>query len=205
MASITLLGPILTSSQGAAAAAGDDISLVGGAGGTSSGAGAAVKLTGGAGTAGNADGGCIVVTTGAKQGTGSDGFIRMVGVISRKQASPGTMTTAATISVANMVIGIIVATPSAGATAAYTLPTGTVMDAAGAVPAALAANDSFDLTIINVAAALADTITLTAASGFTIVGDPIVQSAHASSTRLASGTFRCRKTAANTFVAYRMA
>lgn len=35
-------------------------------------------------------------------------------------------------------------------------------------------------------------------------GDPIVQSAHVSSTRLAIGTFRCRKTAANTYVAYRI-
>jgi hypothetical protein len=121
---------------------------------------------------------------------------------SRRQGAPTAMTTAATISVAGMLGGIITATHAAGATAAYTLPTGTVMDAAD--PADFEANESFDVTIINLSTAAADTVTLTAASGFTIVGDPIVQSAHVSSTRSNSGTFRCRKTAANTYVAYRI-
>ena len=120
------------------------------------------------------------------------------------QAAPTAMTVAATISVAAIKAGLITATHSAGATAAYTLPTGTVMDAA--LTADIIINDSFDFTIINLSAALADTITLTAAAtGFTIVGQATVDSAHGDSEFPSSGTFRCRKTAANTFVAYRTA
>jgi hypothetical protein len=36
------------------------------------------------------------------------------------------------------------------------------------------------------------------------VGQPIIESVHASALSLASGTFRCRKTAPNTWVAYRI-
>ena len=119
------------------------------------------------------------------------------------QAAPTDMTVAATITTAAMKAGLIAATHDAGATAAYTLPTGTVMDAD--LTSDIIVNDSFEFTIINLSAALADTITLTAAEGFTIVGQATVDSAHDNSEFPSSGTFRCRKTAANTFVAYRTA
>jgi len=112
------------------------------------------------------------------------------------------MTTAATITVAALKAGLITGTHAAGATQAYTLPTGTVMDAA--LTSFIIANDSFDFTIINLSANLADTITLTAAAGFTIVGQATIDSAHVDSEFPSSGTFRVRKTAANTFVAYRL-
>jgi len=61
------------------------------------------------------------------------------------------------------------------------------------------------VSVINLSAALADTITMTANTGFTLVGNAIVESAHADSEWMSSGLFRIRKTAANTFVAYRLA
>jgi len=159
-------------------------------------------VTGGAAASTNGDGGSVVLTPGAKAGTGIVGVIVTAGVVAKKQAAPTAMTTAATIAVAGMLNGIITATHTAGATAAYTLPTGTDMDAA--LPADFDADKAFDVTIINLSSAAVDTVTVTAGADFTIVGEPIVQSAHSTSTRLNSGTFRCRKNAANTFVAYRV-
>ena len=122
----------------------------------------------------------------------------------RKQLAPVAMTVAATITVEAILNGLITATHAEGATQAYTLPTGTVMEAA--LSAFMINDDSFDFNIVNLSAAAANTITLTAADGFTIVGQPIV---HANefevSYYLGTGTFRVRRTAENTFVAYRIA
>lgn len=129
--------------------------------------------------------------------------IPLRGVIVKTQAAPPTMTTVASILAADMLAGIISATPTAtGATVAYTLPTGALMDQA----VDFAINDSFDWTLINSALAAADTITVTAASGHTIVGGPIVQSLHATTGGITgySAVFRTRKTAADTFVTYRV-
>lgn len=119
------------------------------------------------------------------------------------QGDPTAMTTAATITVAGILSGIITGTHAAGATQAYTLPTGTLLDAASD----MAVGDSFNWSLINLSAAAVDTITLTAGTDHTIVGNPIVQSAH-SSTGGAYGNsamWRTRKTAANTFITYRIA
>ena len=118
------------------------------------------------------------------------------------QAAPVAMTVAATITEAALRSGLITGTHAAGATQAYTLPTGAVLDAA--LPPDFVVNSSFDFTIINLSAALADTITLTASDGITIVGQAAIDSAHADSEFPSSGTFRVRKTAADTFVAYRI-
>ena len=123
----------------------------------------------------------------------------------RKQAAPVAMTGAATITTAAILNGLITATQATGGTIAYTLPTGAVMDAA--LTSDIIANDSFDFTIINLSPADGDTITLTApATGITIVGSAIVSSNEfESSYYLNTGTFRLRKTAADTFIVYRIA
>ena len=79
---------------------------------------------------------------------------------------------------------------SAAATVAGTVPTGTVMDAASE----FAISDSFDWSVIKVGA---NAFTVTAATGHTLVGDAVVATA-------TSAVFRTRKTAANTFVTYRI-
>lgn len=120
-----------------------------------------------------------------------------------RQVTPTAKTTAATLTIAELLTGIITATHTAGATVAYTLPTGTDTDAA----LTFATNDSFDWSLINLSAAAADTITLTANTAHTIVGNAIVQSVHATTGLIygSSALFRTRKTAANTFVTYRIA
>ncbi len=73
-----------------------------------------------------------------------------------------------------------------------------------ALPADFATNDSFDFSIINTSTVDAEDATLGAATGFTIVGSSDIP-AHSAATIQSSGLFRARKTAANTFVAYRIA
>lgn len=119
------------------------------------------------------------------------------------QGTPTAKTTAATLTVAELLTKLLTGTHSAGATVAYTLPTGTLTD--GGVTFAI--GDSFDWVLINLSAAALDTITVTAGTDHTIVGNPIVQSAHSSTGGIYgnSAMFRTRKSAANTYVTYRIA
>lgn len=93
------------------------------------------------------------------------------------------------VSAAAMLDGIV--TSSTAAAVAGTIPTGTVMDAASE----FSIGDSFDWSVINTGG---NTFTVTAASGHTIVGTATVIT-------VVSGRFRTKKTAANTFVTYRLA
>jgi hypothetical protein len=176
-------------------------SLVGGAGGSTSGKGGAANVTGGAGTAGNASGGSLVLTPGAKNGSGLDGGVFNRGTFNMlKMATPATATDTATLTDAQMVNGVIVATPTAAA--AYTMRTGTQLKAA--LPTDLAADDAFDMIIINLGGT-GDDITLTASTDITIVGDPVVGPVADVATEQSSvGRFRLRFVSGVTFVAYRI-
>ena len=176
-------------------------SVVAAAGGASSGKGGAASVTAGAGTAGNASGGSVVLTPGAKNGSGLDGGTFNRGTFQfRKMATPATATDTASLSDAQMTAGVLVATPTAAA--AYTVRTGTQLLAA--LPTDIAADDAFDLTIINLGGT-GDDITLTAAADITIVGDPVVGPiADVATEQMSSGTFRFRYIGTTVFVAYRV-
>jgi len=139
----------------------------------------------------------------SKSITAASLFAATIGVI-KSCPVPTVKTVACTVSIADMLTGIIEATPTAtGATAAYTLDTGALCDAG----ATFAIGSGFEWTIINLALAVLDTITLTASAGHTIVGNPIVQSLHADSGEKwgYSARWLTKKTAAATFVTYRIA
>lgn len=122
---------------------------------------------------------------------------RMTGKLFTPQATPETAADTASLTDAQMLSGILVATPTAAA--AYTVRTGTQLEAALLTAGFQVQNgDCFDLTIINLGGA-GDDITLTAATGISIVGNAVVTVAVPS-----QGSFRFRRTAANTFVAYRV-
>ncbi len=145
-----------------------------------------------------------VIASGGKQTFEAGSQLNMRGQKFEAQGAPTVKTVANTLTIAELLTRIITATPTAtGATAAYTLPTGALIDAG----VTMEAGDSFDWTLINSALAAADTITVTADTGHTIVGGPIVQSLHASTGGITgySAQFRTRKTAADTFVTYRIA
>ena len=111
-------------------------------------------------------------------------------------------TTAVTLTIAELLTGIITGTHTAGATQGYTLPTGTDTDTG----VSYRISQAFEWSLINLSAAAVDTITLTASAGHTIIGNPIIQSAHVTTGGVwgNSATFRTRKTAANTFITYRI-
>ena len=119
------------------------------------------------------------------------GDVRTNTVVTQKQA-PTNSNTSVTLTAASILDGLRTGTPAAGI--AYTLPTGTNMDAAFQD---LQTNQSFEWSVINLAAAV-HVITVVANTGHTVVGDMAVAAA-------TSGRFLTSKTAANTFISYRIA
>lgn len=91
---------------------------------------------------------------------------------------------------ANVLVGIVTATPTT--TRSIQLPTGANLDLA----TEWAIGDSFDFSVITLAAFA---LTITVNTGVTIVG-----SAATAATSGASARFRLRKTAADTFIVYRI-
>lgn len=108
---------------------------------------------------------------------------------SQVQGDPVAVNVTGAVSAAAILGGIVTSTTAAAV--AGTVPTGTVMDAA----TEMAIGDSFDWSVI---ATGANAFTVTAASGHTLVGAAVVAT-------VTSGLFRTRKTAAATFVTYRLA
>jgi hypothetical protein len=98
--------------------------------------------------------------------------------------------TAPTLTITEILGGIISGTPTAGRN--YELPTGTLSDASNR----FAAYGYFDWSLINLASAT-HAITLTVGVDHTIVGSPTVSAA-------STARFRTQKTAANTFITYRI-
>lgn len=104
------------------------------------------------------------------------------------QPTPVALNATGALTAAAILSGIVTSTTAAAV--AGTLPTGAVMDAAST----LAINDSFDWSVINTGG---NTFTVTAAANHTIVGVAAVVT-------VTSGLFRTVKTAAATFVTYRL-
>lgn len=108
----------------------------------------------------------------------------------RLQGDPTALNATGTLTAAALMSGIVTSTTAAAVTA--TLDTGAIIDAAGE----FAIGDSFDWSVINTGGTNAITVTA-AASGHTVVGAGAV-------TASTSAVFRTRKTAADTFVSYRI-
>jgi hypothetical protein len=118
-----------------------------------------------------------------------------------KQGTPAAKTTTTTLTVAEVMGGMITANQGAAGAATYTTPTGAQLDAA--MPSGFALNDSFDLILVNISAVAAETATIAGGSGVTLVGNGTVSSNNAA-TLQSQGTFRFRKTAAATWTIYRV-
>lgn len=109
------------------------------------------------------------------------------------QGTPTAKTADATLMIAELLTKIITATSASAV--ALTLPTGTLTDA-GILGGTMPVGYSFDWNVINLGSA-SGAVTMTAGATHTYVGAAVV----AIST---SARFRTRKTAANTFVTYRL-
>lgn len=110
-------------------------------------------------------------------------------------AAPATATDTATLTAAQVLNGIILATPTAAA--AYTLPT--VANLEAALSSAIAGN-TVDFTVINLASNSSYDITMTTNTGWTVTGGGVVVVQEAS-----SAIFRGRKTGDGTWQLYRIA
>jgi hypothetical protein len=113
------------------------------------------------------------------------------------QATPASIPVgAATLTAEQLATGIVLGNPGSSATA-YTLPTAAQMNAA--FPS-MGVDRAFDFTVLNVDGSGSGVITLTAATGFTIVGLATI-----AATAGVAHTYRARKTGATSWVAYRIA
>jgi len=112
------------------------------------------------------------------------------------QAAPPTATSTATLTVAQITGGILLGSPGSSA-AAYTLPTGTSLDS---TVSSAKVNSSFDFSVINVDGSSSGVITMTAGTGWTIVGLATI-----AATAGTAGKFRARRTGEGTWTLYRLA
>jgi hypothetical protein len=110
--------------------------------------------------------------------------------------APAAATGDATLSVAQITSGILLGSPGSSA-AAYTLPSGAVLDAA---LGNAKVGSSFDLAVINVDGSGSGIITMTTATGWTLVGLMTVVA-----TAGTAQAFRARKTGDATWTLYRIA
>ena len=126
--------------------------------------------------------------SGATYAVGTDPVVSDDGKF-QLQGTPGVLNATGALTAAMILSGIVTSTTAAAV--AGTLPTGAVLDAASE----FAIGDSFDWSVI---ATGANAFTVTAAAtGHTIVGTAAVAT-------VTSGAWRTRKTAAETFVSYRI-
>jgi hypothetical protein len=127
--------------------------------------------------------------------------ILAAGVITKQQAVPAAKTTTAAITAGELAAGLITTTGATGPSV-HQLPTGTLIDAE--FPG-IAIGDSFDFHIINTGTGAATDATITVNTDVTIVGNPTVGSLVDATVDTGSATFRARRSAANTYVVYRIA
>ena len=140
-----------------------------------------------------ASGATLVVNAGAAEVAYQVGIAPVV-FGSNYQATPTTQNSAATLTTAKVMSGLITTTQTTGATIAVLLPNGADMELA----AQFDVGDYFDWVLVNLSTG-SNTVTITnASSGNNINGNAVV--AVTSSAR-----FRTYKTATNTFATYRIA
>ena len=152
----------------------------------------------GNGTIGGTLGVTGAVTLGSTQAVAGNSFLRGRNVVA--QAAPAAKTVTAGITAAELVAGLITTT-GVTAPSLHQLPTGTEIDAA--IPG-IATGDSFDFSVINTGTGASDDATITVNTDVTIVGNPTMGALTDATIISGSGRFRARRSAANTYIIYRI-
>lgn len=116
------------------------------------------------------------------------------------QAAPTAKTVSATLTAAEVLVGIITVNQGAGAASAQQLPLAADMDTA--LPHAVDGT-AFDFSVINISTVAAEDASVTTNTGWTLVGNMDVAS-NAAATDKSAGRFRARKTGAGAWVLYRL-
>jgi len=116
------------------------------------------------------------------------------------QGAPATASVTATLTVAQLLAGIITVNQAGAAVTTLTLPTGALMDAAFSN---MKVNSSFDVAFINVSTVDAEDATIAVGTGWTLVGNVTV-AANSGVTTISSALFRARRTDTATWSLYRL-
>lgn len=172
---------------------GTSAALVGETGGDTGGVGGSISIKAGSGglTGAAAAGGYLVLSGGdAGPDSALTGPVQFKTLDYHVQAAPGTLNSTGTLTAALLVGGIVTSTTAAAVAA--TLDTGSAMDTA--LGTVMGVDTGFYWSVINTGG---NTLTVTASSGHTIVGTATVLT-------VVSGRFFTRRTAANTWVTYRV-
>lgn len=111
-----------------------------------------------------------------------------------------TASTSATLTTDQISSGLILANQAASGAATYTLPTGTLLDAAWVN---IRTNKKFDFTIVNISTVAAEDVTVAVGTGITAYGNLTVASNNAV-TDISSATFRLVRTGVATYDLYRL-
>lgn len=122
--------------------------------------------------------------------TGTAPAVKQLGRSAGQFAAPVAVNATATLTPANLFNQIITSTTAAAVTG--TLPTGAILEASSD----FATNDIFEWAVVNTGGTNAFTVAA-AATGHTVVGNMVVAAS-------SSGSFRTIRTAASTFVTYRV-
>ena len=117
-------------------------------------------------------------------------------VVLNTQSTPATATSTATLTIAQLVTGIVLGSPGSSA-ATYTLPTVALTEA---LLVNAKVDSSFDFSIINVDGSGSGIITVAVGTGWTLVGLATI-----AATAGTTGRWRARKTGAATWSLYRLA
>lgn len=112
------------------------------------------------------------------------------------QGAPATATSTATLTIAQLQTGLVLGSPGSSA-AAYTLPTVALTEAA-LVNAKV--DSSFEFSVINIDGSGSGVITMTAGTGWTLVGLATI-----AATAGTAHTYRARKTGTGTWTLYTLA
>lgn len=118
------------------------------------------------------------------------------------QAVPVSKTVSGLLLASDLLNGLILVNQAGAAASAQQLPLGTSIQAA--LGASFPINGYVDFSVVNTSVVAAEAASITVNTGVTILGSPDI-AAHSGPTVQSSGRFRLRKTAANTFVVYRLA
>jgi hypothetical protein len=122
----------------------------------------------------------------------------------RRQTAPVAKTVTATLTAAELLSGLITSNPGGAAAATYTTPTGTQIETAmKALKGTWDVDDSFMFSVVNISTNAAETTSIAAGAGVTLVGDMTLAAVAAGDT--SSGLFLARKTALNAVTIYRLA
>lgn len=132
------------------------------------------------------------------------GDLKAMGLIIQKTPTPAALTVTATLTTAQLLSGLMTANQGGTASATYTLPAGSVFEAAAkALGLELENDDSFEFTIVNISTVGAEDVTVQGATGMVAVGNMTIAS-NAAVGDQAWGTFRLRKVATESYTFYRV-